>query len=340
MGYRSTKYSTILLFHDKVGYAMKLTILRMNEIDIKAHANLIYKSRQNSPLRNDDRTIDSIKKILEQLIEQGEAHVMIIALDEDSGDLLGQLLMWLEWGELGVVRPWQPIIHPEVDQDTVAKALIEHSKKLIETHSKTKLEIWMEITNEQAEKIQPIYERWYQQCGFVLNSKEYFMDTQFSNLRDLEYSIPEDIEIASMSEIPNDELQDIVYETFRTSSDKWVMSMTQAQLKSSVESWLKRDETFNVDASIVFIDEGTIIGYNVMRLEDGSIEVGPIGVLPAHRGRGLGHALLLESINRISSNNQQTVWLTVSTGNTPAYKLYSNLGFINRYEILIYSWVP
>ena len=166
------------------------------------------------------------------------------------------------------------------------------------------------------------------------------MDTQFTSLRNLDYSIPDEIEIASMSEISNDEIRDVVYETFRTSSDKWVMSMTQAQLKSSVESWLKRDETFNVDASIVFMDEGTIIGYNVMRLEDNSIEVGPIGVLPAHRGRNLGRALLLESINRISSKNQQTVWLTVSTGNTPAYKLYSNLGFINRYEILIYSWIP
>jgi ribosomal protein S18 acetylase RimI-like enzyme len=319
---------------------MKLAILKMNEIDIDAHASLIYKSRQNSPLRNNERTTEEIKNSLEQLIAQGEAHVMLVVQDEENGDLLGQLLMWLEWGELGVARPWQPIIHPEVDQDTVAIALIEHSKNLIETHSKTKLEIWMEITNKQVEGIQPIYERWYQQCGFVLNSKEYFMDTQFTSLRDLDYSIPDEIKIVSMSEIPNNELRNVVYETFRTSSDMWVMSMTQAQLESSVESWLKRDETFNVDASIVFMDEGVIIGYNVMRLEDDSIEVGPIGVLPAHRGRGLGRALLLESINRISSKNPQTVWLTVSTRNTPAYKLYSNLGFINRYEILIYSWVP
>ena len=319
---------------------MKLAILKMSEIDIDAHASLIYKSRQNSPLRNNERTVEGIKKILEQLINQGEAHVMLVAQDEDNGDLLGQLLMWLEWGELGVARPWQPIIHPEVDQDTVATSLIEYSKYLIETQSKTKLEIWMEITNKQVEDIQPIYERWYQQCGFVLNSKEYFMDTQFTSLRDLDYSIPDEIEIASMSEISNDEIRDVVYETFRTSSDKWVMSMTQAQLESSVESWLKRDETFNVDASIVFTDEDNIIGYNVIRLEDNSIEVGPIGVLPTHRGKGLGRTLLLESINRITPKNQQTVWLTVSTGNTPAYKLYSNLGFINRYEILIYSWVP
>lgn len=319
---------------------MKLAILKMSEIDIDAHASLIYKSRQNSPLRNNERTVEGIKKILEQLINQGEAHVMLVAQDEDNGDLLGQLLMWLEWGELGVARPWQPIIHPEVDQDTVATSLIEYSKNLIETHSKTKLEIWMEISNKQVEDIQPIYERWYQQCGFVLNSKEYFMDTQFTSLRNLDYSIPDEIEIASMSEISNDEIRDVVYETFRTSSDKWVMSMTQAQLESSVESWLKRDETFNVDASIVFTDEDNIIGYNVIRLEDNSIEVGPIGVLPTHRGKGLGRVLLLESINRIKPKNQQTVWLTVSTGNTPAYKLYSNLGFINRYEILIYSWVP
>ncbi len=311
----------------------------MQEIDVDAHANLIYKSRQNSPLQSDERTVERIKQVLEDLQKQDDAHAMIIALDERSGELLGQMLMWLEWGEIGVTRPWQPIVQPNVDQETVAIALIEHAKKLVETHSKTKLEIWMEITDEQVKAVQPTYENWYQQCGFKLNSKEYFMDTEYSKLKELEYSIPEEIKVISMSNFTNKQLEDIVFETFRNGSDLWVNSMTDSQLNGSVEAWLKRDETFNPEASIVLSKDGSIIGYNVMRIEEDSIEVGPVGVLPAYRGKGLGRSLILESIHRFPEK-QQSVWLTVSTGNTYAHRLYSQLGFENRYTILIYAWTP
>ncbi|MFX1484551.1 MAG: GNAT family N-acetyltransferase [Promethearchaeota archaeon] len=318
---------------------MILKIQKMQEIDVDAHANLIYASRQNSPLQSDERTVERIKQALKDLQKQDDAHAMIIALDERSGELLGQLLMWLEWGEIGVARPWQPIVQPNVDQVTVAIALIEHAKKLLETHSKTKLEIWMELTSEQVEAIQPTYEDWYQRCDFKLNSREYFMETEYSKLKELEYSIPEEIEVISMSNFTNKELENIVFETFRTGSDEWVNSMTDSQLNGSVEAWLKRDETFDLEASIVFTRDGSIIGYNVMRIEEDSIEVGPVGVLPTYRGRDLGKSLILESIHRLPEN-QQSVWLTVSTGNTYAYRLYSQLGFENRYTILIYAWIP
>lgn len=318
---------------------MILKTLRMSEIDVDAHANLIYESRQKYPIQDEEITVERIKRALDDLQAQGDTHAMIIAQDESTGKLLGQLLMWLEWGEIGVSRPWQPIMHPSVDQGIVATSLIEHSKKLLETHSKSKLEIWMELTNEKVRAILPNYEDWYTQCGFRLNSREYFMDTEYSKLKRLEYSIPEGIEVISMSDFTNSQLHDIVFDTFRAGSDEWVKSMTDAQLNGSVQAWLKRDETFDSEASIVFQRDEEIIGYNVMRIEDDSIEVGPVGVLPESRGKGIGKSLILESIHRIPES-QYSVWLTVSTGNSTAYRLYSNLGFENRYTILIYTWTP
>lgn len=319
---------------------MKLKIQKMHEIDIDAHAHLIYNSRQNSPLRNEVRTIDSMKKALGELVKQGDTHVMIVALDEGSGELLGQLLVWLDWGEIGVSMPWQPIVHPETDLESVAHALIEHSKKLLKPHSLTRLEIWMELTSEQLEAMSKIYIPWYEESGFTLKAKEYFMDTTYAKLIGLDYSIPKGIDVVAISELANGELMDIVLETFRSGSDEWFMSMTEAQQVGSAESWLKRDETLHGEASIVFVDNGKIIGYNVMRNEDDSIEVGPIGVLPTYRGQGLGRALLLESTRRLALKESQSVWLTVSTKNTFAYDLYSKIGFENKYEIFIYTWMP
>jgi ribosomal protein S18 acetylase RimI-like enzyme len=319
---------------------MKLKIQNLQEIDLDAHAQLIYSSRQNSPLRNDERSIESMKKALGELAKQGDAYAMIVAQEAKTSRLLGQLLVWLDWGEIGVSMPWQPIVHPDTDQDSISIALIEHSKKLLETYPLTRLEIWMEITNDQFEAMRPTYEKWYEECDFSLKAKEYFMDTQSAQLSAMVHSVPEGIEVASIADVANNELMDLVIKTFRSGSDKWVMTMTDSQLEGSAKAWLKRDETFDNDASIVFMDDGKIIGYNVMRNEGDSVEVGPIGVHPAHRGKSLGKALLLESIRRLKKKESQSIWLTVSTDNAYAFKLYSDLGFENKYQILIYSWIP
>jgi ribosomal protein S18 acetylase RimI-like enzyme len=319
---------------------MILKILEMNEIDVDAHARLIYESRQNSPLRNNERTVDGIKEAFAPLIEQKEKHVMIIAKDENSGELLGQLMIWLDWGEMAVTRPWQPIIHPSTNQEEVAIALIEHSKVLIKPHTKTRLESWLEPRSKQEVKMAAIYEPWFQSSGFDLVAKEYFMDSKYSELAALDNSIPTGIEVLSISDVSADILKNTVLETFRNSSDRWFLTMTQGQQESSTDAWLKMDKSFDQEASIAFVEEDRIIGYNVMRVEDDSVEVGPIGVVSSRRGHGLGSTLLLTSIERLSPRSPQTVWLTVSTENLPAYHLYSKLGFVNRYQILIYAWMP
>ncbi len=116
--------------------------------------------------------------------------------------------------------------------------------------------------------------------------------------------------------------------------------MTRSQQESSADAWLKKNETFDDDASIVFMEGDKIVGYNVMRIEEDQVEVGPIGVLPHYRKRGFGRSLLLASTKKLEPRSPKRVWLTVSTDNAPAYELYSSLGFVNQYQILIYTWMP
>ncbi len=321
------------------GPATRLEIRKLNEIDVDAHARLIYDSRQNSPLRSEERTIDGIKKNIEEMMEHSDSYVQIVAKNDAGSELLGQLTIWLDWGEIGVARPWQPIVHPSVDQEAIAIALIEHSKKIVETHSKKKLEVWMYLNNDQAKALQPTYADWYQKCGFIMSSEEYLMETEYSQLREREHLIPEGIEVIPMSRLPNDELRDLVFKTFRYGTDKWIKSQTDSQLYEYVDCWLQRDESFDAESSIVFKKDGELIGYNVIHLEDASLEIGPVGVLPSQRGRGLGRTLLLESIKR-ASGEVQTVRLSVSIKNDAAFNLYTSLGFEKRYIIQDFSWSP
>jgi len=318
---------------------MKFAIRKIHETDVDASARLIYESRQNSQLRSENRTIDGIKGNIQQMIEAGDDYLQVVAFEEESGELLGLMTIMMDWGEVGVMLPWQPIIHPEVDQDLVAISLIEHSKELVETHSKTRLEIWMDLTNEQEKAIEPTYREWYQKSGFILGAKEDFMDTQSSKLKEFQYSIPDDIEIVSMSTISNEEIYETVFKSFRNSSDEWANISTDSQLEGFIPRWLKRNDSFIENASIVFRKDDEIIGFIVMCSEPDYIEIGPIGVIPTQRGKGLGRALILESIRRLSGD-KQTIGLSVSTSNTFAYNLYSGLGFEKRYEIPIYIWNP
>jgi ribosomal protein S18 acetylase RimI-like enzyme len=318
---------------------MKLEIREINEIDIDASSHLIYESRQNSPLRNETRTIDGIRKSIERMIKASDDYLQVVALKEERGELLGLLTIMMDWGEIGVMMPWQPIVPPQMNHEKIAIALIEQSKKLIQTHSKTRLEIWMDLTNEQAKAIHPTYVEWYQKCGFTLSTQEDFMDTQYSKLKEFQYSIPDDIEIVPISTISDDEIHETVFRTFRDSSDGWANIATDSQLASFIPRWLKRTDSFIERASIVFRKDDEIIGFIVMCSEPNYVEMGPIGIIPSQRGRGLGRALILESVKRLPEN-KQTIGLSVSPSNSIAYKLYSNLGFEKRYEIPIYSWNP
>lgn len=52
-----------------------------------------------------------------------------------------------------------------------------------------------------------------------------------------------------------------------------------------------------------------------------------IGVIPEHRGRGLGRALLLQSLRGFRSAGLARVYLEVTSSNHPAVELYRSLGF-------------
>jgi hypothetical protein len=52
-----------------------------------------------------------------------------------------------------------------------------------------------------------------------------------------------------------------------------------------------------------------------------------VGVIPAHRGLGLGKALMLRSLAGFQEAGLQRVTLEVTAANVPAVELYRSLGF-------------
>jgi ribosomal protein S18 acetylase RimI-like enzyme len=272
-------------------------------------------------------------------MEKADSYLMVIA-QNDNFELLGQLMVGLNFGDIGVIQAWQPFVRSKVNQNQIALSLIEYSKNIVESHSRSKMEIWIELANVQAQLLFPHYKDWYEQCDFLLTSDEYNMEISTSELKNHPYSLPDDIKVVPMVEIPFEELLDVVYESFRNSKDQWVNDLSDSQIRNVIKSWMKVKESFHPKASIVFMKGGNIVGFNGMEIQKNSIEIGPLGVLPAYRGNSLGKYLILESLKRLEPSDPTIIRLSVSTRNIPAINVYSKLGFKKQHQTLIYSWEP
>jgi|GEM_PF-3554054 len=60
-----------------------------------------------------------------------------------------------------------------------------------------------------------------------------------------------------------------------------------------------------------------------------------LGVLPDHRGKGLGRALAAMSVSFFAENGVEKVTLGVDSMNEPAIRIYSSLGFSREYSVMV-----
>lgn len=74
----------------------------------------------------------------------------------------------------------------------------------------------------------------------------------------------------------------------------------------------------------VGVDCGIIQGL-ANSLDSGSIQ--NVGVIPEHRGRGLGRALVLQSLTGFQAAGVRRVYLEATAENVPAVELYRSVGF-------------
>ncbi|MGI5349371.1 ribosomal protein S18-alanine N-acetyltransferase [Streptomyces sp. CA-250714] len=74
--------------------------------------------------------------------------------------------------------------------------------------------------------------------------------------------------------------------------------------------------------------DGVLVGYGGLAAVGGTGDIQTIGVLPAHRGTGLGSRLLRALLRAATDFECTEVLLEVRVDNAPAQRLYERFGFV------------
>ncbi|MSP14787.1 MAG: GNAT family N-acetyltransferase [Chloroflexi bacterium] len=93
-----------------------------------------------------------------------------------------------------------------------------------------------------------------------------------------------------------------------------------------VQAFTGYDE-FRPDLSMLLLDGAQDVAYAVCSVEEGAGWIVQTGVRPAYRKRGLGGALLAETMRRFRAAGQEVAALSVNVNNPQAASVYHRLGF-------------
>lgn len=98
--------------------------------------------------------------------------------------------------------------------------------------------------------------------------------------------------------------------------------------------------TFFPPAAYAAIDaRGTLCGISLASLvASGTGHITQICVAPAHKGTGIGYALLRSSLLALAAHGCARAGLTVTSANTGAIRLYEQMGFTERREFTAFVW--
>ena len=93
----------------------------------------------------------------------------------------------------------------------------------------------------------------------------------------------------------------------------------------------------DLDASRVLLVDGEPAGICKLAIRADRGWIGGLGVAAAHRGKGLGEALMHEVIDVAGTRGLREVWLEVLTPNVPAIALYEKLGFVTVRDVEVWT---
>lgn len=285
-------------------------------------AQLTYEALQASARFDRGRTLESVlDDVTETCIDESTEVVMAF----EDGHILGWTSVFTGFPLMMFIGEWAPIIRVGVEPEPIAVGLIEKTKELLTGSDHTRLEIEIPDITEATEPDMKTYARWYSQCGFNLVATEVHM---MADVQPVELEPPpEDFGIKKLSDVGNADVEGPFYECFDNGQDQLYLSLDRAQKGVTFRYFFDRRRPMLDDASLVLCHKDRVVGFVVAREKNGAADIGPVGIIPEYRGRGLSKPLMSYSMNALYSEGVRVATLDASESNTRARNLYEKYGF-------------
>ncbi|MCK5265331.1 MAG: GNAT family N-acetyltransferase, partial [Candidatus Thorarchaeota archaeon] len=150
-------------------------------------------------------------------------------------------------------------------------------------------------------------------------------------------SLPEGFRFENIDNVTNDDIEGPFFESFTHGRDRLFVDMTRAQQKVSFNYWFSRNRPFHRSTIIVMKDDD-VVGFNIVRVDDDSVEIGPVGVIPKYHRQGIMKSVLHESLKRLQEDGIKSGLLEADGSNVPAINLYTKFGFEKQHNQEYFAW--
>ncbi|NHJ49339.1 MAG: GNAT family N-acetyltransferase [Asgard group archaeon] len=240
----------------------------------------------------------------------------------ENNKLVGWLGICEAYPPTILIWEYHPIITSSSKKNQIAKELLlkcfDFAKKKDVTNTRT----FIDVPEEKKKKFQEL-EHYFLQNGMIQTHTVLCMENKLSVDKLKGTKLESDYHIETASSQTDESLKDCYDKIFSKASDNFTNSLDKEERKY----WNTPKSRNAIDASIVIKKGKEVVALILVADYGDYMELGPIGVVPDHRGRKLGKVLMEECLSRLIDMNKLNSYLEVDITNTPAINLYESYGF-------------
>lgn len=285
-------------------------------------AHITHEARQASTLFDSTRTLESVMESVTRVCEDEDSTVVLAVND---GQIIGWTHIYAGFPTMMFIGRWYPVVRVGVESGPVALRLIEKSKEVLATKEHTRIEIELSGITETTEPDMKVYVGWYSECGFRLAAREVAMKANVVKVDSI--LPPSGYSLQNVAGVTNAEIEAPFFASFDDGQDDLYLSLNRAQQAVTFRHFFDRRKPMIDAASLVLFWRNQVVGFIVVREQNGVGYIGPVGILPEHRGKGLSKVLLTHSLEALYEEGISSAALDASINNLRARNLYEKYGF-------------
>jgi ribosomal protein S18 acetylase RimI-like enzyme len=220
-------------------------------------------------------------------------------------------------------------------KEEIAQKLLQECFNYAKNREITNTRVFVDVPENRKKRYEEL-KRYYIQADMKQTHTVLCMENKLAKnkLKGIKINSEYHIELAKNQ--PEEALAECYFRIFAESSDNFTNSLS----KEEKEYWnIPANRNFN-EYSIVIKKKDEIVAQILATDYGDYMELGPIGVIPEHRGKKLGKILMEQCLSRLIENGVIDCYLEVDLTNTPAINLYKMYGFIevSKKHGFLYRW--